>query len=245
MRWLGASAVFVALAASGAHAQAPSALAPLSAAVFQGDRALPTIWKSTEIEAADTKLKISLGGAIRDERGLPALSPSDKNRFEAEGFDVQVTQAWPAVRLRTGAARHIEVTPSTGLALTEAGLGAQAGATISLQDRVADRLGDMGVKDGRSFGERGRWYLFAATSGRSVGLNMLRGADGELRRAGWSTDATSALVSDAQAGLGWRKGHVQASVGYVHREIKPQHGLMGMENKDDDLVAVSFSFKPR
>ena len=74
---------------------------------------------------------------------------------------------------------------------------------------------------------------------------MLRGADGELRREGWSTDATSALVSDAQVGVGWRKGAVQTSVGYMHREIKPRHGLMGVESKDDDLIAVSFSFKPR
>ena len=57
--------------------------------------------------------------------------------------------------------------------------------------------------------------------------------------------ATSALVSDAQAGVGWRRGPIQASVGYIHREIKPRHGLKGVENKDDDLIAVSFSFKPR
>lgn len=244
MRWQGLGALIVALAATGAHAQAPSALTPLSAAVFDGDKALPTQWRSTEIDRDDTRLTISLGGTMRGARGLPALSPSDHADFEASGFDVQVTRDWPAVRLEAGE-RDIEVTPHAGLAFSEAGAGAQAGATISLQDKVEDRLGRLGVRDGRSFGDRGRWYLFAATSGRSVGLNMLRGGDGELRRAGWSTDATSALVSDAQAGVGWRRGSMQASVGYIHREIKPRHGLMGVENKDDDLIAVSFSFKPR
>ena len=245
MRWQGAGALIVAMAATGAHAQAPSALAPLSAAVFDGGKALPTEWRSTEIRKSDTRLKISLGGNALDARGLPALSPPDMADFEAKGFDVQVTQHWPsAVRLSAGD-RDIEVTPHAGFAFSEAGPGAQAGATISLQDRVEDRLGRLGVRDGRSFGDRGRWYMFAATSGRSVGLNMLRGADGELRRAGWSTDATSALVSDAQAGVGWRRGPIQASVGYIHREIKPRHGLKGVENKDDDLIAVSFSFKPR
>lgn len=244
MRWQGAGALIVVLSATGAHAQAPSALTPLSAAVFEGDKALPTEWRSTEIGKDDTRLKISLGGAMRDGRGLPALAPSDRNSFEAKGFDVQLTRDWPAVRLEAGK-REIEVTPHAGLALSDAGPGAQAGATISLQDKVEDRLGRLGVRDGRNFGDRGRWYVFAATSGRSVGLNMLRGGDGELRRAGWSTDATSALVSDAQAGVGWRRGPMQASVGYIHREIKPRHGLMGMENKDDDLVAISFSFKPR
>ena len=244
MRWQGMGALIVAMAASGAHAQAPSALAPLSAAVFDGDKALPTEWRSTEIANDDTRLKISLGGAMRDERGLPAFLPSEHNSFEAKGFDVQVTRDWPAMRLEAGE-RDIEVTPHTGFALSEAGPGAQAGATISLQDKVEDRLGRLGVRDGRSFGDKGRWYLFAATSGRSVGLNMLRGADGELRREGWSTDATSALVSDAQVGVGWRRGALQTSIGYMHREIKPKHGLMGVENKDDDLIAVSFSFKPR
>ena len=245
MRWQGMGALIVAMAATGAHAQAPSALAPLSAAVFNGGKAVPTEWRSTEIGESDTRLKVSLGGTIRDPRGLPAFSPSDSNRFEAEGFDVQLTREGRPIRLTTGGERDIEVTPMAGVAFSEAGPGAQAGATVSLEDRVADRLGNLGVKDGRSFGDKGRWYLYAATSGRSVGLNMLRGADGEFRREGWSTDATSALVSDAQVGVGWRKGAVQTSVGYMHREIKPKHGLMGMENKDDDLIAVSFSFKPR
>jgi hypothetical protein len=244
MRWQGVGALMAAMAATGAHAQAPSALAPLSAAVFDGGRALPTEWRSTEIVKDDTRLKISLGGAAYDERGLPAFRPSERSNFEARGFDVQLTRDLPAVRLQAGE-RDIEVTPHAGLAFSDAGPGAQAGATISLRDKVEDRLGRLGVRDGRSFGDRGRWYLFAATSGRSVGLNMLRGADGEMRREGWSTDATSALVSDAQVGVGWRRGAVQTSIGYMHREIKPRHGLMGVENKDDDLIAVSFSFKPR
>jgi hypothetical protein len=245
MRWQGMGALIVAMAATGAHAQAQNAFAPLSAAVFQGGKAVPTEWRTTEIAKPGAKVQISLGGTVRDERGLPALAPSDRNSFEPEGFDVRVTRDWPsAVRLEAGE-RDIEVTPHAALALSEAGPGAEAGATISLQDRVADRLEGLGVRDGRSFGDKGRWYVYAATSGRSVGLNMLRGADGEMRQAGWSTDATSALVSDAQAGVGWRRGAMQASVGYIHREIKPSHGIMGMENKDDDLVAVSFSFKPR
>ena len=166
---------------------------------------------------------------------LASLSAAVFEGGKLEGFDMK--REWPsAVRFKA-----IEITPHAGLALGEAGLGAEAGAVVSLQDRLTS----LGPRDGRRFGDRGRWYVFAATSGRSVGLNMVRGADGELRRAGWSTDATSALVSDAQAGVGWRRGSMQASVGYIHREIKPRHGIMGLETKDDDLVAVSLSFKPR
>jgi len=244
----GAGVLIVALAATSAHAQQSSALSPLSAAVFEGGKALPTQWRTTEFAPASKakgapELKISLGGTMRGPDGLPVLHPDKDAAFEPEGFDVRVKQDWPAVRLDAGE-QDLQITPQAEIAFSDAGPGAGAGATVSLEDKVAGKLGGLGVRDGRSFGDRGRWYLYAATSGRSVGLNVLRGAEGRFRREGWSTDGTSALVSDAQAGVGWRKGPMQASVGYMHREIKPKHGLAGIDTKDDDLVAVSFSFKP-
>jgi hypothetical protein len=234
-------ALIVAMAATGAHAQAPNAL---TAAAFNGGKALPTEWRSTEIQDGDARLKISLAGTTRDPSGLPALAPSDRASFETEGFDISLRQDWhDAVRIDAGGA-DLAITPHAELAFSDAGPGAGAGATVSIEDKVAGRLSRLGVRDGKSFGDRGRWYLYAATSGKSVGLNMLRGADGEFRREGWSVDGASALVSDAQVGVGWRKGALQTSVGYMHREVKPQHGIAGMETKDDNLVAVSFSFKP-
>lgn len=233
----GAGALIVAMTATAAYAQQPYALTPLSAAVFDGGKALPTQWRTTELTGkSDTQVKISLGGTMRGADGRLALSPATNATFEPQGFDVRLTQSWPsAVRFEA-----VEVTPHAEVAFSEAGPGLGAGATVSLEDKLQGL-----VPDGKSFGDRGRWYLYAATSGRSVGLNMLRGGDGELRRAGWSTDATSALVSDAQAGIGWRRGAMQASIGYIHREIKPRHGIMGMDSQADDLVAVSFSLKPR
>ena len=59
-----------------------------------------------------------------------------------------------------------------------------------------------------------------------------------------STDPTSALVGDAQAGLAWRRGHMQASVGYLRREIKSRQAFMADERKSDSLVAFSLSIKP-
>jgi len=247
MRLMGVGALIVgAMTATAAYAQ-PHTLSPLSTAVFDSGQALPTEWRSTDfagIGDSDTALKISLGGTRRGPDGLPVFRPGVPATFEAEGFDVRLTQGLPAMRIKAGE-QNLEVKPHAGVAFSNAGPGLEAGATVTLQDKVEGRLKGLGVRDGKSFGQRGRWYLFAATSGRSVGYNMLRGADGELRREGWSTDATSALVSDAQAGIGWRRGPMQASIGYMHREVKPRHGLMGVENKDDDLIAVSFSLKPR
>ncbi|HEX6860915.1 MAG TPA: DUF2219 domain-containing protein [Caulobacteraceae bacterium] len=240
MRWQGMGALIVAAAATAAHAQAPSALAPLNAAVFDSGKPVPTEWKTTETKAGEARLQLSVGGERLTARGAPALSPLDEAVFEPRGFDVRLSREWPAaVRLDGG----VEITPHADVGFSDAGPGAGAGATVSFGDRVANRLG---VRDGKRFGDQGRWYLFAATSGRSVGLNLLRGENGQLHRAGWSVDGNSALVSDAQAGIGWRKGPMQASLGYMRREIKPkQHGIRGMESQEDDLVAISFSFKPR
>lgn len=246
MRWQGLGALIVVAAATGAHAQAPSTLTPLSAAVFDSGKAVPTEWKTSEAKAGKARLQLSLGGERLTARGEPALSPLDQAAFEPKTFDVRLAREWPqAVRLQ-GGERDVLITPHADVSFNDAGPGAGAGATLSLEDKVSDRLGSLGVRDGRSFGDKGRWYLFAATSGRSVGLNLLRDEDGGIRRAGWSVDGASALVSDAQAGVGWRKGPMQASVGYMRREIKPkQHGIRGLESQEDDVVALSISFKPR
>lgn len=128
------------------------------------------------------------------------------------------------------------------------GRSAEAGATLDLSRHLSDIAGDrlraMGVTDGRSFGDQGRFYLFAAASGRAVGLNMLESPQG-WNRAGWSTDPASRLVGDTQVGLGWRKGAVQTSVGYVHRKVKGDHVMYGVDPHADSMVAFTFAFKPR
>ena len=110
-------------------------------------------------------------------------------------------------------------------------------------EQALARLRDLGVKDGKSFGDAGRWYLFAAASGQAVGLNMTRDEHG-WDRAGWSTDAASGLVGDAQVGIGWRKGERQASFGVIHREVKGRHMILGQGTRDDTMAAVSFTLRP-
>ena len=100
------------------------------------------------------------------------------------------------------------------------------------------------MHDGADFGDRGRWYVFAAASGRAVGLNMLKGPTNSWDQS-WSQDPSSALIGDAQLGLGWRKGAMQTSLGYIHREIKGDHMLWGQQARDDSMLAFSLSVKPR
>jgi len=126
-----------------------------------------------------------------------------------------------------------------------AGGSAEAGATVRFGKKMGDRVvNSLGVRDGRAFGDRGRWYVFAAASGQAVGLNMLRSQDGDWSRAGFTSDNSSKLIGDGQAGVAWRRGPMQASFGYVHRKIRAKDQIMGMATQKDEMVALSFSLKP-
>ncbi len=122
-----------------------------------------------------------------------------------------------------------------------------AGTTVTLWSPggIRQRLEAMGVKDGdRVYGDEGRFYLFAAVHGEAVGFN-LQSSGGGLQRAGWSTDYSSALVGDGQVGFGWRKGGVEADLGYVHRSVHFTHTPIGVtDGWADDMAAVSFTFHP-
>ena len=191
-------------------------------------------------------LRVSVGGALRTPGGLPLNL--DRGQFQTDAFEVTLVRDWPEALKFEGRAFGVDLTPHAGVGVTNTGTAAEAGATLRLSQRldthVAERLKAMGLRDGgESFGERGRWYLFAAASGRAVGMNMLHG-DAGWDRAGWTTDATSTLVGDAQLGVGWRKGPLQTSLGYVHREIKGAHMIWGQDTPKDDMLAFSLSIRP-
>ncbi len=212
----------------------------------------PVRWRTSQTTmvsasgAVVDSLRVSIGGPLRGPGGLP-LNP-ERAEFDPQAYEVTMVRNWPrAVHFAAGA-YDLDVSPHAGLGFGAGGGQAAAGAEIRLgqgrDGEVEDRLNAMGVRDGEAFGEAGRWYLFAAASGRAVGLNMLRDQAG-WDRAGWSTDPSSALIGDAHVGVGWRKGPVQASVGYVHREVKGQHMIWGQETREDQVVALSFAIKPQ
>jgi len=189
-------------------------------------------------------LRISVGGALR----TPGLLPLDLSRaqYEADAYEVAVTRDWPAAMVFDSRNFGVDLTPHAGVGVTNLGGSAEAGATLRLMQRdsaAAQRLKALGLRDGAALGDRGRWYLFAAASGRAVGLNMLRG-DGGWDRS-WTTDQTSTLIGDAQVGVGWRKGAMQTSLGYIHRQVKGAHMLYGVDAHDDSMVAFSLSIKPQ
>jgi hypothetical protein len=173
------------------------------------------------------------------------LPYSARAATDPHAADVTVIRKWPNAVSFDGGQLAVDLSPHAGVSRSQAGDSAEAGATIELSkaDQAGEKLQAMGVKDGAAFGSRGRWYLFAAASGRAVGYNMLHGDNGWDR--GWSTDPTSKLVGDTQVGVGWRKGPMQTSVGYVHRKVKGAHIMYGIDPHDDDMVAFTLSVRPR
>ena len=200
-------------------------------------------WHETDTQIASGKHAVDHLRVREAAQPLP-LTPANPGR----AYEVSLVRQWPAAVSFDAGAVAVDVSPHAAVGVIGGdrarGGSAEAGAQVEVSkaDKVGQRLEAMGVRDGDSFGQQGRWYLFAAASGRAVGLNMLRGEDG-WDRAGLSTDKTSRLVGDAQVGVGWRRGAVQTSIGYIHREVKGEHLLRGSETPSDSLVAVSLSIR--
>ncbi len=95
------------------------------------------------------------------------------------------------------------------------------------------------IETPRELERKGRWVLFASDEQNTLGLNLLRGRSGELRRMSWSSDNIAA-VGDMQAGIGWRKGAFQASLALVDREVS----IYG-KSRDERFMAFTISIKPR
>lgn len=211
----------------------------------------PVRWDNSQVLLGDNgvavdSLRLSVGGAVRAPGGLPVNF--DRAEFEAQAYEISLTRNWPdAVSFATDR-YDVSLTPHAGLGMSSAGGSAEAGAMLTLGQKASDglksQLGALGVRDGAAFGNEGRWYLFAAASGQAVGMNMLRSGDGDWSGAGVSTDTSSKLVGDGQAGVAWRKGPMQASFGYVHRKIRAKDQIMGMATQKDEMLAFSFSLRP-
>ncbi|MET3663897.1 lipid A-modifier LpxR family protein [Caulobacter sp. 1776] len=246
-------------ALEGGFALSPAASVAGDARILDADRyydgAGPVTWRSNaftrQAQAGGPidSVRLSVAGVSKTAAVAPlTLVRPDADAYELQDIDVTVTRGWPAAVSLQGRRFALDVTPHAGVGFGGAGGSAEAGATLRLGKKrnMGDRVTDaIGVREGdATFGDRGRWYIFAAASGRAVGLNMLRGQNGDWARAGLSQDVTSRLIGDSQAGVAWRKGPMQASLGYIHREIKAKEGIMGLATQKDDVVALSFSLKP-
>jgi hypothetical protein len=202
---------------------------------------------------AEDDVQVSTLGVASAPGGLVLARPGGLLGTDTQDIDVRYIRRWPAALQFSRGGVDVDVSPHAGVGFSTAGGSAEAGAMLRVGSRMRNRvisgMNDMGLRtvDGARFGDRGRWYVFAAVSGESVGFNMTRDSILGLRRAGFSADASSTLISNAQAGVGWRKGDMQASVGYVQRQIQPFAGAdpYASHSVGGSMVAVSFSVHGR
>jgi hypothetical protein len=241
MAWGAISLMCLAAAPAAAQTRVSKSAQALREAAFA-----PRTYKSGEIrlkqapDGAVDSLRVNVASALRLTAGLPIA--------DSRTLDITLIRTWPqAFSLATDSGLEFDVSPHAGFGFSSRGGQAEAGAMVKVSKSrgaaALEQLRDMGVQDGTSFGDAGRWYLFAAASGRAVGLNMTRGEDG-WDRSGWSTDETTDLVGDAQIGVGWRKGDVQSSFGVIHREVKGRHMYWRQQTRDDTVAAFTFTIKP-
>ncbi|HEX4183046.1 MAG TPA: lipid A-modifier LpxR family protein, partial [Caulobacteraceae bacterium] len=190
----------------------------LSSAPHPADNGV-ALWSSNEVTlgsgagGVDT-LRVSMGSVARAHGGVVSARPDGFSDPDPEAYDVRYIHGWPSALKWSAAGYDLDVSPHAGLGMTNGGGTAEAGAMVrfgqNMGRQVANKLGLHEVS-GSSF-DKGRWFLFAAASGQAVGWNMTGGVAGAPRNS-WSMESTSALISDAQAGVGWRKGAMQASFG--------------------------------
>lgn len=135
----------------------------------------------------------------------------------------------PAFDIHTTQTPEGQTQTKIAFALGENPFGAAA-------ERLGHRLGYQSDPH-KAYGNRGRWYLYAATDNDAFGFNMMQGMHGEVRRAGFTSERVAA-IGDQQAGLAWRKGNMQASLGYVQRELSSFGASM-----EQRFVAFEISFK--
>lgn len=191
--------------------------------------------------------------AARPGLNLSALWPP--SRGEADRLDdaFVVDRTWPGRLSLASGGYDIELSPQAGVSWTGLGGSARAGAQIQVgrrPDRAnpIDRLG-LAPEPPVSPTAKGRWFLFAQGSGEVLGVRLSRDGRGLLPSADLTLegDASLHVVSDSQAGVGWRKGPMQAAFGYVHREIQNGAAWSGARNPGDikgDMVAFTFSLRP-
>lgn len=190
------------------------------------------------------RLRLTTRGALRRADGAPLpVTLRDRSQFDTDAYDVSYTRGWSVARGYTPSGLEVSLTPHAGFGVGDEGGSAEAGATLKIGENL-DRL----APDGRErFGDRARWYLYAAGSGRAVGYNFARTRDGDYARSGVSQDKGS-FLGDASIGVAYRRGPMQGSFGVVYREIKAE-GLRGGEGFDrevsEGLVAFQLSIRPQ
>ncbi len=221
--------------------------APPTARAFERGTASPwaasdrDVWRDGD--GYQDRLRLRTQGELRRADGAPVpVGPADAAMVEARDYDVSYTRGWTQALAHTDSGVDVSLTPHAGVGMGSRGGSVEAGATL----RIGRDLNRLVPEGERAFGERPRWYLYAAGSGRAVGYNWARTRDGDFARSGVSHD-TGSFLGDASLGVAMRKGAMQSSFGLVYREMGVENWRAGSgvdTDVSEGLVAFQLSIKP-
>ena len=191
----------------------------------------------------DDRLRLRTEGPVRRQDGSPLPpGPLDAATWDMEHYDLTYTRGWTESLGQTASGLDVTLTPHLGVGVGSRGGTTEAGATL----RIGRNLNRLVPDGGAEFGERPRWYLYAAGSGRALGYNFARTRDGEYARSGVSQDSGN-FLGDASLGVAMRRGPVHSSLSVVYREIQTE-GVRAGHGVDNDvsegLIAFQLSIKP-
>ena len=184
------------------------------------------------------RLRLRTEGTLRRADGAPVpVSPLDAAALESEHYDLSYIRGWPATLGYTASGLEVTLTPHAGLGIGTRGGTAEAGAIL----KIGTDMEHLHRAGSTTFGERARWYIYAAGSGRAVGYNFARTRDGEFARSGVSHDSSN-FAGDASLGVAFRKGDLQSSIGVIYRELGPSDLRTGY-GVDTDVSEGVFAFQ--
>ncbi len=213
--------------------------APIATARYGGERSHA---QTAETYAAPAAATVALAGGPADAglAGAPAPTSTPVTQVAQQTapapIPAKAEPALPAARLLAEAApasRHAPVLALTKvhsirpygkvlkaevsdqpLAFTPFGLQSNAVKRLTLNasnfmSKAATSADDL---------RRGRWMLFAASSGKAYGLNLIRDTFGGWRNAGYSEEKLARFGS-RQVGIGYRKNNSLVSLTATRRKL--------------------------
>jgi hypothetical protein len=239
--------------AGGPTADADDPDAPIATARYGGERSRAVAAETVATPAVAT---VALAGGPA-EPGLAGAAPSapapSASRVQAS---TETAPARPAARILAEsspvkarpvlALAHVKTDRPYGkvlkvevndrpLAFTPMGLQPSAVKRLTLNASNLMSKASASAEDLR----RGRWMIFAASSGKAYSLNLIRDTINGWRSAGFSEDKLARFGS-RQVGLGYRKDNKQVSLSATRRNLK------SIDYSDKDtVVGVTVSIQGR
>jgi hypothetical protein len=167
---------------------------------------------------------------------IKTLNPPRARTPARVGTASEARAAAPALGLVRSSTRRVQVAKIDDIEIRPF----SAGDRSTLMGMSGDAPSLMGkMRPTSQDAKKSRWILFAATSGKSLSLNVIRDSIVGWRGAGWAEERV-ARFGTHQLGMGWRKGKKQVSLSATRRSLRTQ------DYSDRDMVyGVSLSLSGR